>query len=88
MIWKYIIFTFCLFQPRTRDQSECRNVSHGKAQFLAEKKFEINTRLLHLYGDLQTINSHSQPSITINHLQTIKILLTVNYNPTLANILT
>ena len=55
MIWKYIIFTFCLFQPRAHDQSDCRNVSHSKAQFPAEKMFEINTWLLDLYGDLQII---------------------------------
>ena len=37
MIAKTIIFPFCLLQPRTRDQSECVNVSHSKAQFLAGK---------------------------------------------------
>ena len=37
MIYKTIIFPFCLLQPRTRDQSERVNVSHSKAQFLAEK---------------------------------------------------
>ena len=31
------IFTFCLLQPRTRDQSEWTNVSHSKAQFLVER---------------------------------------------------
>ena len=35
MISKTIIFLFFLLQPRTRDQSECVNVSHSKAQFLA-----------------------------------------------------
>ena len=35
MISKTIIFSFCLLQPRTCDQSECVNVSHSKAQFLA-----------------------------------------------------
>ena len=55
MIRKTIIFIFCLFQSQTRDQSEYTNVSHGKAQFLAEKKIEINTKNLYLYGDLQKI---------------------------------
>ena len=61
MIGKTITFTFCLLQPRTRDQSECTNVSHDKAQFLAETNFEINTRILYLCGDLQAltvINNH------------------------------
>ena len=34
-ISKAILFRFSLLQPRTRDQSECVNVSHRKAQFLA-----------------------------------------------------
>ena len=30
------MITFCLLQPWTGDQNECTNVSHNKAQFLAE----------------------------------------------------
>ena len=44
MIWNTIIFAFCLLQPQTLDPSESTNVSHSKAQFLAEKKFDINTK--------------------------------------------
>ena len=39
MISKTIIFTFCLLQPRRLDQSECKNVSHCKAQLPAERNF-------------------------------------------------
>ena len=35
MTSKNVIFPICLLQPRTRDQGECVNVSHSKAQFLA-----------------------------------------------------
>ena len=44
MIWKTIIFAFCLLQRQTLDPSESTNVSHSKAQFLAEKKIDINTK--------------------------------------------
>ena len=37
MIWKTIIFTFCLLQPWIRDPSESTNVSHSKSQFLAAR---------------------------------------------------
>ena len=55
MVWRSIIFTFCLVQPWPHDQSECTNNSHSKTKFLAEKEFEIKMGLLYSHGDLQTI---------------------------------
>ena len=55
MIWKTIIFTFCLLQTRTHDQSECTNVSHSKAQFLPWGNLRSTWYFTLVYGDLQTI---------------------------------
>ena len=48
MIWRTIIFTFCLLQSQTRDQSKCKNFSHSKAQFLAERNLR-STRDFYIY---------------------------------------
>ena len=39
MVWNRLLFffTFCLLQPRPRDQCECTNISLSKTQFLAER---------------------------------------------------
>ena len=34
MVWKSIIFTFCLLHSRSRDESDPTNVSYKKCQFL------------------------------------------------------
>ena len=67
VIWKTVIFTFCLLQPRTRDQSECTDVSDSKTQFLAKRNLiEINTGLSYLYDDLQTVLRFNKNKQTIN----------------------
>ena len=48
MFCKTIILTFCLLQPRPRDQSQWTNVSHGKNQFLGERNLRT-TREFYIY---------------------------------------
>ena len=76
MIWKTVIFTFCFLQFRASDRSDSTNVSHSKAKFSSWKKLEINARLYTLIYK------------PFSDFIRISILSTVNYNPTLANILT
>ena len=37
MVWKSIIFNFCLIKSWSHDQSECTNIPHRNIEFLAEK---------------------------------------------------
>ena len=48
MLWATFIFTFYFLQPRTRDQIEYTNVSHGNAQFLAWRNLRL-TRDFYIY---------------------------------------
>ena len=78
MIWKTVIFTFCLLQPWTRDSSESTNVSHSKFQFLGA----INLRLKQDFYIYIVIYKPFKDFIRIS------IVSIVNYKPTLTNILT
>ena len=78
MIWKTVIFTFCLLQPWTRDSSESANVSHCKFQFLAARNFRLK-REFYIYIVIYK---------PFKDFTRISIVSTVNYNPTLTKILT
>ena len=65
VIWKTIIFTFYLLQSRTHDPSESKNVSQGKAQFLAEIWGQCKTYIF-IYGYLQNILRFHKNKYTVN----------------------
>ena len=65
VIWKTIIFTFYLLQSRTHDSSESKNVSQGKAQFLAEIWGQCKTYIF-IYGYLQNILRFHKNKYTVN----------------------
>ena len=64
MTMKDYYFHFCLLQPWTRNQSECTNISHSQARFLAERN--LRSKLSDLYGDLQTILRFHRKKYTVN----------------------
>ena len=44
MVWKFIIFTFCLIKSWSHDQSECTKISQSNTKFLAEKSLRSTTQ--------------------------------------------
>ena len=41
MVWKSIVYTFCLFESWSRDDSEYTNISHSETQFVAESSLNM-----------------------------------------------
>ena len=73
MVWKPIVYTFCLLESWSHDQSECTNISHCKTQFLAES---LNMWSLHLQDNFHNILRFFKKKYTSE----------ANYSTTLSNI--
>ena len=63
MVWKTIVYTFCLFESWSRDQSESTNISHSQTQFLAESS--LNMWALRLYDNFHNILRSSKKKYTV-----------------------
>ena len=49
------VYTFCLFEYCSRDQSECTIINHSKTQFLAESS--LNMWTLHYYDQYDNFHN-------------------------------
>ena len=67
MVWKSIIFTFCLIKSWSHDQSECTNIFHSQQkEVLNQQRFQIFI----LSGDLKS-TAADRNSITIFYINAI-----------------
>ena len=64
MAMKDCYFHFLFASNLACNQSDCTDISHSKARFLAERN--LRSKLLYLYGDLQTILRFHRDKYTVN----------------------
>ena len=68
MVWKSVVFTFCLLKSWSCGQNECANIFYSKTQL--KRKSEIKMKLSDLYDSLHTVLRFYKNNYTV--LTTVK----------------